>query len=759
MKKFSNYYKNRVLYIVLPVLISLAMLLPLRKAQINTDLMEYLPETFPERANLLKLEEEFGKYEPVVLFVESSDVLETACLERVKAISESLAIQSEIEEVLSVFNARNIHSEDGSMIVDPAVKRIPQSALERELLRDEIKKNELVYTMFVSENFRYTLIILNPTAGISDNALFDIVDSVLMANPGSEKISISGLPYLRDQIQSLAIRDLALLMPFGLLLMVLYLFFSFHGLRGVLLPFSVVVMSIVVAMGLMPLLNWELSIIAVLVPIMMIAIANNYGVHLVTRSLELRAQNPEWDMKQIARESLDKLKWPIILTGLTTIVGVLGMAVHIMLPAQQMGVVSAVGVGFALIVSLSFIPAVMQGLKTGKINQSFNGGKTRVVDKVLHFFGILATQKAKSVLIGFTLIFVLAGLGINRLQVTINMENMMAKDHPLRQASIIGNTEFGGNKTISALFEGDIKSPEIMQAMDKIESRLEQQPGIGSVTSIATVIRLISKTMNEPGDKLYGTIPSDRDAIAQYIEFYSMNGEPDDFEKLVNFEYTKAVLTIQFQTDHIKNFNKLEKDIREILARAPYCTLLAGQSLVEKKMSVSIVRGQMYSLIFALAAILILLGLIFKSIVAGLIGSIPLIASLLCNFGLMGWLGIELNIATSLLSSVAIGIGVDYTIHLFWRLKFERSKGKSYQNAITHTLKTTGRGIGINAVSVKIGFSVLFFSGLVILQTFALLIILSLLICLLCALVYVPALCLVFRPEFLDKHDKSNIPY
>jgi uncharacterized protein len=173
-------------------------------------------------------------------------------------------------------------------------------------------------------------------------------------------------------------------------------------------------------------------------------------------------------------------------------------------------------------------------------------------------------------------------------------------------------------------------------------------------------------------------------------------------------------------------------------------------------MAESIVRGQNYSLIFALLSIILLLWLIFRSFTAGIIGAVPLCFTLVCNFGLMGWAGLELDIATSLLSSIAIGLGVDYTIHLFWRLKTELSNGVEYRSAIRRTLKTTGRGIAINAFSVMVGFAVLFFSGLTILKSFGFLIIFSLFLCLLCALLLIPAICLVGTPRFLQKSPIQN---
>jgi hypothetical protein len=117
----------------------------------------------------------------------------------------------------------------------------------------------------------------------------------------------------------------------------------------------------------------------------------------------------------------------------------------------------------------------------------------------------------------------------------------------------------------------------------------------------------------------------------------------------------------------------------------------------------------------------------------------------------MGWLGIELNIATALLSSIAIGLGVDYSIHLFWRLKTEMKSGSNSEEAITVSLRTVGRGITINAFSVITGFSVLFLSAFPYIRSFAFLIITSIALCLLATLVLVPAICMLSTPKFLKK--------
>lgn len=757
MKNDIYIIRKRRWFIVIPMVITLLMLIPLRSARINADLMKYLPDDIPSKIKIDQLEQVFGKFDPVVLLIGSDDVLSDETLNRCEHLSQAFAQTGAFKTVISLFSTKYIRGEGGMMLVDPVIKQLPQSESEREILRREIKDNPLAYRLLVSDDFKYTLMLLNPEGSLPDKKLFELIHNQLAEFSGNETVFLSGLPVLRYEIQRTAIRDLAILMPIGLLVMMFFLYFSFRERKAVLLPFSVVVMSIVVAMGLMPLLGYDLSLIAVLVPILMIAIANNYGVHLLARYQELNAQNPRWGMKRIVNESVRKLYLPIILTGLTTIVGVLGMVTQVMLPAKQMGWVSAVGILFALVVSLLFIPAVMSGVKKGDLLKTMKTRQNGRLDTLLHSTGRFCTRRPWWVIMIFTGLIVISGAGLMRLQVNINLDEMLPRQHDLRQSAAIMNHSFGGTKTVSLLFAGDIKSPGVMSEIDRAETRLKAILGVGNATSIASVVRLVSKALHNPGDPDYDRIPDQREALAQYIEFYSMSGDPEDLERLVDFGYTRAILTLQFKAVDYASFKSIERQIEALVKESPSCTLVAGQCLIEKELSEAIVKGQINSLLFALGAIIILLWMIFRSLKAGLAGSIPLIVSLLCNFGLMGWAGIRLDIATSLLSSIAIGIGVDYSIHLFWRLKQELAHDPDWNHAIVATLRTTGRGIAINAFSVMLGFSVLFFSGLIILKAFAILIIFSLLLCLLCALVLIPALFSLTQPHFLTNHKSQKL--
>jgi predicted RND superfamily exporter protein len=746
----------RYFLIVIPILIFVGFLIPLRNAKINPDLTRYLPQNTESKLNLEKIEEIFGHNDPIIIIFESDDILNKSSLEKISAIQDSLTDSPVFSDVISIFATKNIRGEEGFMLVDPAIKSIPENDKEKEELRQEIKNNPLAYKLLISEDFRYAVMIINPEKGYSDSEIVLKTKETINKIWGSEKYYMSGMLYLREEIQQKAMRDLMILMPLALLVMILFLYFSFREKRGVVLPMLVVIISTGVSMGLMPLLGYEFSIIAVLVPILMISVANNYGVHIVSKYQELNAANPNDNMDTLVTKSMKSVANPVLLTGLTTIAGVLGLIVHIMLPAKQTGIVCSIGIALALILSLYFLPAILIGMKKGKINKSFKENSKTFIDKLLVKAAHISVNKPTIVIIIFSVIFAISVLGIFRLNVSINNEKMMSKSHDIRKSTKIINEHFGGTKYISVLFEGDIKDPAVIGEMDELEQLLKSKKQTGSVNSLSSIIKIMSKALNDVDDKAYNKIPDSREAIAQYIEFYNMSGDPEDFEKFVDFNYTQAVVSVQFRAENIKEFNAIILEIQQFCDKSEYAKYQAGISIVEKDMAMSIINGQIYSLALAMITIIILLWIIFRSFRTGLLGTVPLIFTITCNFGLMGWAGIELDIATSLLSSIAIGIGVDYTIHLFWRIKSEIENGKNITEAINICLTTTGRGIAINAISVILGFSVLFLSGILILKTFAFLIIFSLLLCLICALVLVPSI-LKIHPEIIAKRTKNNL--
>ncbi|HBG52598.1 MAG TPA: hypothetical protein DDW70_00055 [Rikenellaceae bacterium] len=751
MSKSNFIIKYRWHIIIVTLVLVLAGIIPLITIRVNPDLESYLPENMPSIQNNKKISDVFGNDELLLLVFQTEDILNEKTLHRIRQISDTLSIMPQFGRVYSMFQAKDIRSQDGSMVVNPVVTSIPENEHDRETLRQAIRSNDLVYKIVVSDDFKNALIILSSEKTVNDDQLMGLIDEVLKKYPGDENVYISGNPYLRDESGKKIGRDALLLLPIGLLVMFLFLYASFREFRSVLLPFSVVLFSIVVSMALIPVFGWELSLIGVIIPIMMLAVANNYGVYYAARYQDLRASEPGLAPRELAIKISDYLFTPVTLCGLTTIVGVLGLVAHLFRPARQMGIVSAIGIAFALLVSLLFIPAVLSLLKKGKIHKDLEAGSKGFLPSLLEHTGESITRHPKRIIAIFILFMGLCSAGLFFFKTAPDSNDVLPQSHSFNKAINILDSHFGGSKMFNVMFQTDVTDPALLNCLDRYEQELREVPGVGTVTSLSSIIRKISKALNDSTDAGYDRIPETREGVAQYLELYSMSGEPEDLEQFVDFDYTSTLLTVQFRAGSIGEVRKLLAKI-EGMARADSLEpVIGGFTLTDIDINQSVEKGQYYSLLVAFVAIFLLLSLILKSFKAGLIGSIPLAFAVFCTFGLMGWLGMELNIVTALISSISIGLGVDFTIHVFWRIKWELAHGNNYGRSIKATLKTIGRGIVINASSVMLGFAILFLSAFPLIRSFAFLISLSLFLCLVSALILIPAICYWARPKFLEK--------
>jgi predicted RND superfamily exporter protein len=316
---------------------------------------------------------------------------------------------------------------------------------------------------------------------------------------------------------------------------------------------------------------------------------------------------------------------------------------------------------------------------------------------------------------------------------------------------------FGGSGAISIVAKGNVKDPVLLRELDDLEKKLATLPEVGQTTSVAKVVRRMNRVLADD-DPQPDRIPDSLEAVAQFFLLYSMAGEPEDFERLVDFDYQHALLTARINTTSTDAIARVTDFIENDLKSRPegMFPVVGGFTDILSNLVDAVVFGQIISLLLSLVLVSLLVMALFRSVVAGLISIIPLGMAMALLFGLMGFLGIELNIATAMLSSIMIGVGVDYTIHFLWRYRVERRAGQEPASAVKTTLTTTGRGIVFNAFSVIIGFAVVLISNFMPVKFFGFLVVVSIGACLIGALGLLPALCLIFRPRFLEPAGSSG---
>jgi predicted RND superfamily exporter protein len=322
---------------------------------------------------------------------------------------------------------------------------------------------------------------------------------------------------------------------------------------------------------------------------------------------------------------------------------------------------------------------------------------------------------------------------------------------PVWRSTLLLNEHLGGWAGVSVIAEGDIKDPKVLRQIDALEQHLKKNPLVGTTTSIAGVLRKMNQALHD-GNPAYDRIPETRELVAQYLLLYSMSGDSQDFDKLVDFPYRHAQVMAKVTDSGTRAATAVLEDTRAYLAahKGGALRIVGGLLDVMADMVHHIVWGQVTSMVLAGLLVGALVGLLMRSAVAGVLALFPLVLALGLMFGVMGWFGIELSLVTALLSSIMIGVGVDYSIHFMWRYRDERNGGLAPDQAVERALVTSGRGILFNALSVVVGFSVLVVSAFLPVRFFGVLVAVSILASLAGALMVLPATALLLRPKAFE---------
>ena len=720
-------------------------------SETDPEIRNYVPSSMQSRIETDKIESEFGVQDMIIILFTDSCILVKENLEQIRNIDRALSRMSGISNRTSPFTVRSIKSDEGMMAAERLIGKIPADSLGMRKLRESISGNRFAEDIVISFDMTSASITAFIDNSIPETETLARIDSVLMSCQSTMGIRTGGLPYIRKYIMEDVRKDAFLLVPLALIIMLTLLKLTLGRWRSVIMPFSVVVISVLISMGMMPLLGWKMSIMTLLVPVILIAVANNYGIYLTARHQEIMKAEPDLTKREILVRLFRSLNKPILFSGLTTIAGILGLLTHSIVPAKYVGILAATGVAIALAMSLLLIPALICQFGTGAGNSVSSGVKNAFMDGILKRLSHLIVNYPGRILVISAIATILISSGIFILRIDTNQENYFPAKHPVKLASDLINKKFGGSQTISVMISGDILDPHVMNGIDRLTNNIENKEGVGRVFSISVAVREMSKAIYTEEEDGYNSIPESREAIAQMFELYNMSGEPDDFKQLINPENTKAHILIKLSDASNKTIREVKEEISKVSESVPASIITGGYAIIMDDFAGSIMRGQASSLILALVTVFILLSIIFRSFKGGLTGSIPLAVSIVIAFGFMGITGIALDAATALLSSIMIGVGVDFTIQYIWCYKIFRKKSLGCAEATTKAIKTIGRSIIINAISVMAGFSALMFSAFTSIRFFGYLVFISIGACLIGAILIIPAIIMRFKPSFIEK--------
>ncbi len=690
----------------------------------ETNLDKYMPQDHPAFIYSDKAESWFNIQDGIIVAIENKNgIFNTETLDTLKQLTKRFQKFDEInkDDVTSLYTADNIVGTEDGMDVKRFFTRVPKTEEKLKKLQESVRINEMIFGRLVSENEQVTVIIAEIGDDVFTPEFYDeILEVAKMSETDDIKIHVAGRPIVEGEMALLGPADMKKMVPIVILVIFVVLLITLRSFKGTLITLGVVFLSTIWAFGLMATVGIPIYAVSTMIPVMLIAIGVADGIHLYSHLHTFVDHNPQASKLEATKDMIKHLWKPVVMTSVTTAVGFISLLTSEVYPVKYFGLFTAFGVMMAMVFSLVFLPAgiMIFGLpKAKKIDVS--------EDKEGHSHSKLANNFAAGVIkhkyvsiIGAAVIVVLSIIGMQKMWINSSFLDKFEKDSDIVLTDKFINENFGGTSSLNLILDSEgkkdkFKEPEVLKLVDKMQKDVDNKLAVvGNTFSLTDYINRMNKVMNADKEE-FNTIPDSKNMVAQYLLLYEMSGDPENLNKVVDYDYEKLNITFQLKKDDSKAINSAldiihtyEDDFNKMGITMNY----AGSGYKGLVFTDLILEGQIKSMVLSLLLIIVLISLMFKNFKIGLISSVPIIITAVISFGIMGFLGIPLSTTTALLSSIAIGIGIDYAVHFLEQYRTNAANTDDKMATAQKTMAHSGKAIIFNAIVVIAGFLVLLFS-------------------------------------------------
>ncbi|HJP19087.1 MAG: hypothetical protein CMD96_03530 [Gammaproteobacteria bacterium] len=771
-KKVVQFPKTTLL---LTIIITVFFFSRLSDLKMETNIESMLPKEMDAYINKNKLEEIFGVKDMIVIGIvnEGPDgIFNLKSLSLVKEITDRLKLIEGInsrtkDDLVSLSTLDNILGTEEGMDVSPFMEEFLKTNEEVRKLKKSIYGNDMFVGSIVSKDGTATIILAEAEDGTPLGELYfkvkGAIDEILKARKTNDKVYIAGRPVIEGVFGLYMPQDMQSMLPLILLLLIVVLFLTFRSLRGIFLPLLVVIISTLWTMSTMAILGIHMYTITTMMPVILVAIGVADGIHILSKYYDEFLENPDEDRKTVVLNTMHEMNAPVIMTSITSAAGFLANLSSQMLPIRFFGIFTAVGIIYAMIFSLTFIPAALVLMKLhaprGVVKRMKAGNelnKATLSGRFLHFFGNYIFHRHRIITAVTAVVIFVSIYGISTIYVDASLLSEFRKDSPIRQADAVLNKKFSGTTSLNVVIETDetdsMKSPDMLRKIDLLQSYLEEFPEVGDTLSVSEFIKRMNRVMNEDRREME-VIPDSRELVAQYLLLYSFSGDPEDFDDVVDYEYKQANVRANIHTDHsrpvVRIIERLKIFIQKNFPSEKTKVYLAGTAYTMHAFVDIIIKGQILSIIIAIIAIFLLTSFEFHSFFAGLLNIIPVSLSTLIIYAVMGLIGFPLEVGTALTSGIALGVGVDYSIHFINKYRLEARKHQELLTITLNTMVTAGKAIFFNALVVTIGFLVLLKANLYPQVKLGIMVASVMVLCFYITVTLLPVLINSFKPKFI----------
>lgn len=671
-----------------------------------------------------------------------------------------------VKMVRSLATIDDLVSINGDLYVDALMPAPLENPSDIEQLKKQVLSNPMFTNGLLSADGKASRISLELNISEDDTPnmlrVYNAVEALSKPEYKTEHLYISGPPMVTAQTGHVIKSDRKQLLPIVIALVAAVLLLCFRTLRGIFLPLQVAIITMLWTLGCMHLFGYQQNLITAMLPVFLISIAVADAIHVLSAfNLE---QKKGLSKTAAMHAALLKLKEPLTLTSLTTIVGFLCLTNTDLTYIKQFGIFVALGVFFALVITLTLIPALfsIRNNKAHKATPSKIINSSEIIPAltnpnltervVLHCTRFFSQSKW-----AFLTVLLVIGTSVSFYLPHLNADNEIIgyfeKDSRIFKDNQAINEHFGTIPLTLWIRSEDanrMKDPEVLVALDRISEELMQLPDVANVLSLSALVKRSEQIINESRYQLPTEIT--REKISQLL-FFHESSRTRQIRDLVDISYKQSRLLISIRSDRASVVNEVITNVNALSAEhlptdLTFMTTSFGDVLV--KSTDEIVTSQTQGMVAAACIILLILSLIYRSVLLGALGLMPLLLTVLLNFVFMVVLDINLNQSTAIISSIALGIGIDYSIHMISHIKRQLSvPDTNLTTAINEAVCQLTKPVLINSLSLAAGFSVLVFSSHQALVNLGWLIATSMIVCAILTLLILPQLLLIFKPKTL----------
>jgi len=762
MKKIAEFVlKKRLIVLMLIGALTIFFSFFIPRLKINPDVLNYLPKDDPVTMTFDSIGDAYQGNMIALIGYSCDNVFSAEALKEVSALTDSISTMQGVSAVTSIINIIDARNVDSVLQVVPLIDKdnIPTDAQVLDSIKRYVLSKEIYRGFFVSEDAKATLITYRiqpdfveaidstikkdsvlhyyqqkykaPIYTISLNKTKDSiavkVDKTVVSNMVRDnlnqwklkgKLYFGGLPYMVSDIGAIISHDIVTLGILAFIIILIVLYLSFKSWRGVVMPVLAVAIAIDWVLGIMGIFGFEITMVTNVTPVILLATGSAYTIHVINRIQE-EVLNGEHTLNYLIVKAMAYVSIPVFFAALTTVIGFVSFIFgSYLVMISQFGIFTALGVFFSFILAITFVPAFLSYFPfKKKMAEHHELSQKSPLNKALKWISHINSKRKISVVVTWVVIIAFFVVGLFKIERRVDLLDYFKENYPSKKTENFLREKFGGTSYMFLNFKGNVQDYKTLQLMDTVQNYVSSMPEISHSLSVVNILKEMNDVMGE-GKQL----PSSQEKV--YNLWFLLEGQ-ETMNQIVANGNTEGLIQATLKTTDSKKMSALVDDLDKYLQKhhLDSCSIRqSGFPSIYKRIDESLVSSQLYSLVIALFLVYFLVSYLLKSLKNGLFAIIPIVSTVITLFGTMGWLHIPLDVATVLVASVTMGIGIDYAIHFISHVTHAQQNGTSLSKAIEGATLTSGRAIIINVLSVTLGFLVLLFSDLVPLQRFGLLI-------------------------------------